>query len=96
MNESDEVLRSESGYQSVVAVYIILFISKDFHPEILKLFEENFHNSVSLTLVWIVIIIFEIHLPSIHIRKSSSDKPLWRLLNFLRFTWALIRIITVC
>ena len=39
---------------SVVAVYIILFISNNFHSGIVKLFEENFikvSNSISFTLV---------------------------------------------
>ena len=71
---------------SVVAV-IILCIWKDFHSGILKLFEGNFHQGIKRHIMYIsltdidiktVIILFLIHLPSIHTHKSSSDK----LFNF--------------
>ena len=77
------MLRSDSGYQSVVAV-IILYISKDFHSGILKLFEGNFHQGIRFYIIYFsltdinirtVIILFSIHLPSIHTPKSSSDEP---------------------
>ena len=84
MKESDKILRSDSGYQSVVAV-MILCILKYFHPGILKLFKGNFHQGIKLHIIYFsltdinirtVIIWFSIHLPSLHITKSSSDEPL--------------------
>ena len=87
MKESDEILRSESGYQSVVTVIILCF-HKDSHSGILTLFEENFHQGIKLGIVYFsltdinirtVIIFFSIHLPSIHTPKSSSDETLWYL-----------------
>ena len=55
MKESDEIMRSDSAYQSVVAV-IILCIQKDFHAGILELFEVKgifikVSTSISFTLV---------------------------------------------
>ena len=87
MKESDEILRSDSGYQSAVAV-IILRISKDFHFGILKLFEGNSHQCINLHSIYFsltdinigtVIILFSIHFPSIHTPKSPSNEPLWYL-----------------
>ena len=85
MKESDEILRSNRGYQSVVEV-IILCIWKDFHSGILKLFEGNFHQGIKLHIIYFsltdinirtVISLFSIRLPSIYTPKSSSDEPLW-------------------
>ena len=41
MKEPDDILRSDGGYQSVVA-FIILCSKKDFHSGIFKLFEGSF------------------------------------------------------
>ena len=71
---------------SVVAVYIIFFVSNNFLSEIVKLFEENFHQGIKLHIIYFslidinirtVIIIFSIHLPSVHVHthKSLSDEP---------------------
>ena len=85
MKESDESLRSDSEYQSVVAI-IILCISKDFHFGVLNLFEGNFHQGIkliyfSLTDIYIrtVTILFLIHLHFIKTPRSSSDELLWYL-----------------
>ena len=87
MKESDEILRSDSEYQSVVA-FIILCVWRDSHSGILKLFEGNFHQGIKLHIIYLgltdinirtVTIVFSIHLPSIYTPKSSSDKPLWYL-----------------
>ena len=87
MKESDESLRSDSGYQLVVAV-IFLYIQKNIHSGILKLFEGNFHQSIKLHIIYFslndinirtVIILFSIHLPSIHTPQSLFDEPLWYL-----------------
>ena len=51
MKESDEILRSDSGYQSVVAV-IILCIWKDFHTGILDLFYWNFQQGIKLHIIY--------------------------------------------
>ena len=51
MKESDKISRSDSGYQSVVAI-IILRIYKDFHSGILKLFEGNFHQGIKLHIIY--------------------------------------------
>ena len=51
MKESEDILRSDSWYQSVVAV-IILSIYKDFRFGILKLFEGNFHQVTKLHLIY--------------------------------------------
>ena len=90
MKESSQSMRSDSGYQSVVAVVavIILCIWKDFHSGIQKLFEGNFHQDIKLHIMYFsladiniktVIILFSIHLPSNYTRMSSSDEPLWYL-----------------
>ena len=74
MKEFDEILRSDSGYQSVETI-IILCILKDFYSGILKLFEGNFHQGIKLYTIYFsltdinirtVIILFSIHLPSLH------------------------------
>ena len=87
MKESDEILRTDSGYQSVVAV-VILCIWKDFHSRILKLFEENFHQGIKFHMIYFsltdtnvrtLIILFSIHFSSVHTPKSSSDEPWWYL-----------------
>ena len=87
MKESDEILRSDSKYQSVVA-FIILCVWRDSHSGILNLFERNFHQGIQLRIIYFsltdinirtVTIVFSIHLPSIYTPKSSSDKPLWYL-----------------
>ena len=66
---------------SVVAV-IMCILQKDFRSGILKLFEGNFHQGIKLHIIYFsltdisirtVIILFSIHLPSIHTPKSSSD-----------------------
>ena len=73
MKESDEILRSDSGYQSAEAV--ILCILED--CGILKLFEGNFHQGIHIKLhiiyfslidinIRTVIILFSIHLPSLY------------------------------
>ena len=51
MKESDKILRSDSGYQSVVVV-IILCIKNDFHSGILKLFEGNFHQVIKIHIIY--------------------------------------------
>ena len=51
MKESDEILRSDSGFQLLAAV-IILCIQKDFHYEILNLFEGNFHQGIKLHIIF--------------------------------------------
>ena len=67
---------------SVVAVIILCILQKDFHSGILKLFEGNFHQGIKLHIIYFsltdisiktVIILFSIHLHSIHTHKSSSD-----------------------
>ena len=64
---------------------MILCIQKDFHSGILKLFEENFGNSISFTFrlteenIRTVIILFSVYFPSIHAPESSSDERLWYL-----------------
>ena len=72
---------------SIVAV-VILCIQKDFCSGILKLPEENFHQGIKLHIIHISLtdinirtfmILFSIHLPSIHTPKSSSDEPSWYL-----------------
>ena len=87
MKGSEEILRSDIGYQSVVAV-IILCIKKDFNSGILKLFERKFHLGIKLHTIhfnlidiniWAMIILISIHLPSIHAPKSSADEYLWYL-----------------
>ena len=56
----------------------------------LKLCEGNFYHGTKLNIIYFsltdininirtVIILFSIHLPSIHTPKSSSDEPLWYL-----------------
>ena len=59
-----------------------------FHSGILKLFEGNFHQGIKLHIICFgltdinirtVIILFSIHLPSIHRPESSSDETLWYL-----------------
>ena len=74
---------------SAVAV-IILCIKKDFHSGRLKLFEGNFQQGITLHIIYFslididkrtVIILFSIHLPSIHTPKNSSDESLWYLLS---------------
>ena len=69
---------------SVVAV-ITLCIYKDFHYGIRKLFEGNFHQgtkpriicfSLADIIISTVIILFSIHLPSIHTPESLSDEHL--------------------
>ena len=68
------ILRSESGYVSCIAV-IILCISKKFRSGILKLFEGNYYQGIKLHIIYFsltdinirtVIILFSIHVPSIH------------------------------
>ena len=51
MKEFDDILRSDSGYQSVVAVRI-LCIKKDFNSGILKLFEGKFHQGIKLHIIY--------------------------------------------
>ena len=51
MKEFDDFLRSNSEYQSVVAV-MILCIQKDFHSGILKLFEGNFQQGIKLHIIY--------------------------------------------
>ena len=74
---------------SVVAV-ISLCIYKDFHSGILTLFEGNLHQGIKLHMIYFsltdinirtMIILLSIHLPCIHMPKSSSDEPLWYLLS---------------
>ena len=69
---------------SVVAV-IILYISKEFHFGILKLFEGKSQQGIKLHIIYFslsdinirtVIILFSIPLPSVHTHKNSSDEPL--------------------
>ena len=59
-----------------------------FYSGIVNLFEGNFLKGIKLHIVYFsltdinirtVIILFSIHLPSIHTPKSSPDKPLWYL-----------------
>ena len=80
MKESDKILRSDSGHQSVVAV-TILCIKKDFFSGTPKLFEGNFQQGIKLHIIYFsltninirtVIILFSIHLPSLHTPKSTS------------------------
>ena len=52
MKESDKISRSDSGYQSVVAI-TILHIYKDSHSGILKLFEGNFHQGIKLHIIYV-------------------------------------------
>ena len=89
MKKLYEILRSYSGYVSCIAV-IILRIQKKFHCGVLKLFEGNFHQGIKLRIIYFsltdmnirtVIILFSIHVPSIHTPKSSSE-PLWYLIFF--------------
>ena len=56
-----------------------------FHPGILTLFVGNFHQGIKLHITYFsltdisirtVIILFSIHLPSIHTHETSSDEPL--------------------
>ena len=74
MKEPDDILRSDGGYQSVVA-FIILCSKKDFHSGIFKLFEGSFLQSIKLHVVYFsltdinimtVVILFSIHSLSIH------------------------------
>ena len=67
--------------RSIVAV-IILCMKKNFHSGILKLSEGNFHQGIKLHIIYFsltdinittVIILFSIHLPSIHTSESSSE-----------------------
>ena len=60
---------------SVVAVIILCILQKDFHSGILKVFEGIFHQGIKLHIIYFsltdinirtVIILFSIHLPSIH------------------------------
>ena len=51
MKESDEILKSASGYHSVVAV-IILCIWRGFHSGILNLFEGNFRPGIKLHIIF--------------------------------------------
>ena len=80
MMDSDEILTSDSGYQSVAAA-VILCIEKAFYSGILKLFQGNFHQDIKLHIIHFdltdiniraVIILFSIHLPSTNTLKSSS------------------------
>ena len=61
---------------------------EDFHSGILNLFEVDVDQGIKLHIIYssladinirTVIILFSIHLPSIHTLKSSSDEPLWYL-----------------
>ena len=67
------MFRSDRGYIKVVAV-VVLFIQKDYHSRILKLFEGNFHQGIILHIIYFgltdinittVIILFSIRLPSV-------------------------------
>ena len=60
----------------------------DLHSGILKLFEGNFPQGSKLHIIYLsvtdinirtMIILFSIHLPSMHTPKSSSDEPSWYL-----------------
>ena len=60
----------------------------DLHSGILKLFEGNFPQGIKLHIIYLsvtdinirtTIILFSIHLPSMHTPKSSSDEPSWYL-----------------
>ena len=59
-----------------------------FDSGILKLFDGNFHQGIKLHIICFslsdinirtVIILFSIHVPSVHTPESSSDEPLWHL-----------------
>ena len=51
MKEFDEVLSSNTGCKSAVAV-VILCIKKDFRYGILKSFEENFHQGIKFHIIY--------------------------------------------
>ena len=51
MKDFDEILRSDSGYQSVAGV-IILCIQKDFHSGIPHSFQGNFHQGIKLHIIY--------------------------------------------
>ena len=55
MKEFDEILRSDSGYVSCIAV-VILCIQKKFDSGVLKLFEGNFHQGIKLNIIYFSLI----------------------------------------
>ena len=84
IKEVDEILSSDSGYVSYSSYNLVYIFRRT--SGILKLFEGNFHQGIKLHIMYFtltdinvtaVIILFSIHLPSIHRYKSSSDEAQW-------------------